>query len=440
MKQRGTFILAKIEQSAQTLESLRSYMVSIGDNIKADRELCLADIPILHFASFFILEESGGTDAITPHLGLELNYDGDFDNILGALFTHSRTGLERIYNHCQGYPSTGFQTQDQLSTFFKSRIKPNKALFIGSVADTVRAVRAHQQVWNQVSSYLDDAMFNGRFVSLSAREIHRKIRDYVMSQPDLASALAVSDGWTGEEKAIHLLKLAVILGGLGAAIWALGVTRLRLPVAIILFIPLCVLLGQEATDPIEQAQTQVDHVQRLVRREDFQVQNHMITLSPLKPGFIRLGTLELILKIVDFGTQYIFTKGKLLGLISIHFARWLLLDLDGRKRLVFLSNYDGSWEHYLGEFIDQASIGLNAIWTNTTLFPRTRFLIFGGAVDEQRFKSISRRRQLPDQIWYSAYKDLSVVNVNNNSAMCRDLKRDLTEDEAKAWLRHFSHE
>ena len=87
------------------------------------------------------------------------------------------------------------------------------------------------------------------------------------------------------------------------------------------------------------------------------------------------------------------------------------------KQLLFLSNFDGSWEHYLGEFIDQAAHGLTAVWSNAVNFPRAWNLVQGGATDEQRFKDYARGMQYYTQLWYSAYPFLSVVNVLNNAAI-----------------------
>ncbi|HYQ15365.1 MAG TPA: hypothetical protein VEQ58_06405, partial [Polyangiaceae bacterium] len=82
---------------------------------------------------------------------------------------------------------------------------------------------------------------------------------------------------------------------------------------------------------------------------------------------------------------------------------------------LFFSNYDGSWEAYLGEFIDKAALGLTMIWTHTIWYPKTRFLLLQGAKDEEAFKSWTRAYQLPTQVWYSAYPSLSVGDVLKNA-------------------------
>ena len=57
----------------------------------------------------------------------------------------------------------------------------------------------------------------------------------------------------------------------------------------------------------------------------------------------------------------------------IHFARWMRL--PGTDQLLFFSNYDGSWESYLEDFITRAHQGQSAAWSHGVGFPATRFLI-----------------------------------------------------------------
>lgn len=70
-------------------------------------------------------------------------------------------------------------------------------------------------------------------------------------------------------------------------------------------------------------------------------------------------------------------------------------------------------------------------------FPKTKFLIFEGATDEQKFKTWTRAHQIPTQVWYSAYKLLSVQNINNNSAIREGLTGAMSDKEIKDWLKRF---
>ena len=192
------------------------------------------------------------------------------------------------------------------------------------------------------------------------------------------------------------------------------------------------------------------------------VQNQMTHVVNVKPGLVRLVLLRAVLATSNFLTHTLFVRGVLTGLATIHFARWILI--DDNRRLLFFSNYDFSWESYLGDFIDQASDGLTGIWCNTTLFPRARIhtltglvrltvlvlrflpwfswlpavrVFAGGARREQEFKRWTRDHQVPTQVWYSAYPRLSVTNVNGTTDIALGLFEPLTGDAQAAWLRRL---
>ena len=59
------------------------------------------------------------------------------------------------------------------------------------------------------------------------------------------------------------------------------------------------------------------------------------------------------------------------------------------------SNYDGSLDSYNDDFIDRVPAGLNLVFSNGRGWPRTLFLLFKGARDEQGFKFYLRNAQIP---------------------------------------------
>jgi hypothetical protein len=168
--------------------------------------------------------------------------------------------------------------------------------------------------------------------------------------------------------------------------------------------------------------------------EDFQVQNALTHLAIVKRSLPR----RLVLRVVLFGVgllaRTLYVHGKLATIDSIHCARWILI--DGGRRLLFFSNYDGSWESYLGEFVDKLSFWLTAVWSNTRRFPTTVGTFSGrGAKDEEWFKRWTRQRQLPTQVWYAAYPNLSVQNVIANAKLREGLNKKLVDQELRDWLR-----
>jgi len=151
--------------------------------------------------------------------------------------------------------------------------------------------------------------------------------------------------------------------------------------------------------------------------EDVITQNQMNILSDIDPS--KLKRLEAVLAIVNLAAKYITADGMLAGISTIHFARWVIID-DGR-RLLFESNYDGSWENYIGDFVDKAFNGLDAIWENCIGYPPA------GARDIQAFRRVIRCHQVQSNVFYSAYPGETVLNILNDCETGRLLERGLDQ-------------
>ena len=120
----------------------------------------------------------------------------------------------------------------------------------------------------------------------------------------------------------------------------------------------------------------------------------------------------------------IFLLGTIGSIQTVHFARWLLL--DGDERPLFLSNHDGSWSNYLGDFSDQGW-GVTSIWGHTEAFPPAKWVFWGGCRNIDAYAKWSRQHNVDAQVWYSAYPDSTILNMR------RDLK--LRDSLAEAILK-----
>ena len=129
----------------------------------------------------------------------------------------------------------------------------------------------------------------------------------------------------------------------------------------------------------------------------------------------------MVLFLANHLVRILYDHRGLAGIPSIHFARWQIL--DGGRRLLFATNYDGGWGGYLGEFVAIVAFGMNAIWGNTGGFPRTFYLLFSGVKDEQRFKCYARNSQVETLLWYQRYPDLSLAAIRRNTALRDELAR-----------------
>ena len=83
--------------------------------------------------------------------------------------------------------------------------------------------------------------------------------------------------------------------------------------------------------------------------------NQYTAIGSVKPGLFRRWLLTVLLVLIDYACRHIFTRGFLARVQTIHFARWVFL--DDKRRLVFVSNYDGSHEAYMDDFINKVGVG-----------------------------------------------------------------------------------
>lgn len=88
---------------------------------------------------------------------------------------------------------------------------------------------------------------------------------------------------------------------------------------------------------------------------------------------------------------------------TIHFARWVVFDND--TRLLFTSNFDGSWEAYIRDFSVQAPDEMDAVFNACEGYPEK------GSRDFPAFMQFVRDHQVPTNLFYAAYPDASVKAV-----------------------------
>jgi hypothetical protein len=408
------------------LEALTALLAEIEHDLRGNPHLPFPCLRSLHFGSLTILEDMGdehGRKNFAPYLVFEHNFDGTLETYLEELLDCAAPGLERIYSHCLECPASGLGDRATLRAFLLAHVVRPHAYFIGNVGRTAVRVQQEADLRVQLEDHLDDLVRKGRAQAPRAA-LRRDIQEFVKRlAPDWAQP--VPPRLTFAERFVPWVKLVA------AALLVLVLGIALLPLFIIYVFAL---RARERRDVMNIPRLDPAHVLELAAREDRIVQNHMANLRYVKPGRLRRLTLRFVLLAVNLVAR-VSTHGQLVGLRSLHFAHWVMI--DGGRRLLFLTNYDGSWENYLDDFIDRIAIGLTAIWSNTINFPRTRFLVFGGAKEGARFKATARETQFYTNVWYSAYPRLTVQSVDNNSAIREDLFTPLGEAQTRAWLRRF---
>ncbi len=377
----------------------------------------------LHVARLVILvDETLGDLALyntgLPDAPLWLVFLGDCDGagaaMLGEFAARSGAGLRCIFSHC-----IGFDAGSDLLAWMLRHSRAPAACYVNWVGRTVRQIHEEAALRSALRTWLSQN--DNSLAGASARDIHHRLAAHQRAAgPALTPSAQTPAGW-------HVRHVLNLIG---------------VPLALLMLSPLLivgapvflfVLRARETTDAVITPRPDPAHVAKLAEIEDRQASNQFSAFGHVKPGNFRLWTLIFVFWVLDFSLRHLYTRGRLARVGTIHFARWVFL--DNRRRLLFASNYDGSLDSYMDDFINKVAYGLNLVFSNGIGYPRTSWLLLGGAKHELPFKYFLRRHQVPTQVWYKAYPDLTAADLAGNTMIREGLERAaMSEDEARAWL------
>lgn len=420
MKQSVFTIVARVDGAR--LDEVRAGVAAIAADPANNAVLAFGAFDVLHFASLVIVE---GPTHDGPSLILECNVDGDRDAFISTLVDRAAAGVQALFGSSPGYP--GSADPATLRDWLADHVVSPAAFHIGATGRSLDRIRKEARLHDAICAFLDSEDQAGRLSDAEPAEVRARVQERVRSDP--AFSWAEQDPGPRETVAEHrryVVKVAV----LGVAALILLPVLLAL---LLVFVP--VLLVKERLDKTQDGPASPEQVSAVERDEDQPgyAQNHLASVIPVKRGLVRLVLLRTVLYAVNLVARLSATHGELGGIPSIHFAHWSLI--EGGSHLVFLSNFDGSWESYLGDFIDKAATGLTAVWSNTAEFPRTTLLAFKGAADGPRFRQWARASQCATAAWYNAYPSGSMTIVDNNSSIREGLyAKHLNAKEVSAWL------
>jgi hypothetical protein len=427
--QSAFMILAAIQPDREA--ALRALLESMNDAPGRVNErnaiIPFAIFDALHFGRLLILDDGTIEDAQVygvprPSYPLYLAFvgdvDGDADAFVAQLAERVPEGLRTLFACCEGYTAG----TDLVAWMQAHSVRP-AANYVNWRGRTVRRVREEAALRDALEQHVERHAPD--FASATPREIHARLRRLALE--DLAAgrlALSPEDATPLRWRLANLLHLvglpllALLLSPVLITFVALGLVRLR---------------RLEKTDPELRSRTEEAHSARLAMLEDHDLSNQFSAMGSLKPGLVRRWTTILVLSAIDYGARHLYTRGRLARVRSIHFARWVFL--DGRRRVIFLSNYDGSLESYMDDFINKVGFGLNIVFSNGIGYPRTNWLILDGCADERKFKDYLRRHQLPTQVWYRAYPGLTAADLERNVRLRQGLESSsMSEQDAAEWV------
>ncbi|MEB2787023.1 hypothetical protein [Algoriphagus persicinus] len=381
-------------------------------------------LSIIHYARWVVIDHGkswiNDDQKRNPKLLFVVDYDGEEADMLQQLCDNSSTILDLVYVFCENYPPLNTVSVDSRASFLKSNVIKDAAVFIGAPGRTVAQIRQEKALRNFIRDFVDSMSWKG----MPAQAVHMKIKDHVLANSDF--------GYLKEEK-VSMPKInypVLIIVGL----IALCLVPIWLPILTI-WILILHFFYEIKDENFTRKRSQLDNefLNELEVYEDWQNQNQFTQLVDMKEGKVRLISIKFMFLLSNFLIKFIFNQGKLMGIPTIHFAKWVMF--DSNSRVLFFSNFDGSWQQYLGDFIDSSGWGLTGIFSNTKVFPKTNFLITGGAYLEEYFLAWSRNSELITNFWYTAYPELSIKNVNNNTRIRVQLMKSLSERQAAKFLK-----
>ena len=382
----------------------------------------------LHFARILILDDQTMNDITVYgmshvdfpiYLAILGDCDGPADHFLAEMVEVVGTGLRNIFTHCDE-----FTPDADLLTWIKAHNVSSAANYVNWIGRTVRQVGEEEALRQALEKFLQGNSLR----TLQLQQQRAALKKFVSAEQQ-AGRLSL----TAPEKTRLSWKLQNFIHLVGMPILLLIFSPLILLALPFFLIQLRLL---ESTDPEVAPRVDPAHANLLASLEDHEVTNQFSAMGSIKPGLFRRLTMILVLTAINYTARHIFNRGRLARVTSIQFARWVFL--DGGKRVVFASNYDGSLESYMDDFINKVFFGLNVVFSNGIGYPRTRWLILDGARDEQTFKNYLRRHQMPTQVWYNAYPCLTAHDKHRNALIRAGLENEsMTDSEIQEWLALF---
>lgn len=413
MPPRALTFLAPIRPGEERI--LADILDAIGNDIRGKRledaarqsHIAFPEADRVHFARFAILPDPDrGPER--QRLLFSSNFDGSLEEHLEELVRNT-PDMDAIWGRCEGYPGVeGFYR-----FVVDGSIEP-AAFYIAFRDETADAIRYRAASREHLGNLLDGATDSPLFAAADPRV------------PDLAIPVGAPLRWlgvlmraTGNGLLFLLEALWLLLrhGPLNTLLAARQITATldRIPILRLFnwltfnrFPPPETPYSELAPQLTNRCEPQAPGDEVTVaaspeqpRREDHVAQNQLTLVTVIDPQGLR--RTQAVMALIDLHARRLAPPGSLVGISTIHFVRWLII--DNGKRLLMLSNYDGSWEAYIGEFAETILSGLDAIWGTAVGYPAA------GAQDLESFKQFLRCHQVQSNVFYSGYPDETVQSI-----------------------------
>jgi len=466
-----TIVDVVLEVDPDSVEVMRQRIRAVTNLNGALSFTRLEQIPQLHFMSMQIFED----DHFDPLFVFENNFDGSADTYWPGVMAQLSDDLRSIFA-CTKKAKEGewvslFQAggKDSLVPFIEAHSCSPSAQHFGAVANSLPRILRDRGVFLDIQSELGGTC--SKYRQWDAPGVHAALRQWALQKykwlqdpekPTTDQATSTYKWSTVRPVMPWLVFVFVVIAGtLGSYVlhrcgilpWqgmpSLGtiaafagrftLTLIGSVVVMVVILILAAIAPYRALRRLEESDFSqgrppltLEQLKLFAGQEDQIVQNHLASMVLVKPGMLRAFLIRNALRALHFAVPIVAWDGYLGSMRTIHFAHWTLVGNTGR--LLFLSNFDGSWQSYLNDFVDKAARGLTLAWGNCVGFPPTRNLVLEGAAHGTQFKAWARQSQTQNILWYSAYTDLTVNQIIRNASIVDGLRKtSMQMKEAEQW-------
>lgn len=412
-------------------------------------QIPFANTTTTHFTTITVIPAQKYIEEQLPAiLMFATSYCGPVRIHLTELVDHVGVALRKIFAHVDGFDPDC--TDDELEWFLLKNRKGD-TFYSGMQNLSPADVRQNRELRLAIQAFVDDEHARGG-LSGSPDEVRAAIQAFVKSRSDLAWARESFEPPFFAWALYHwrsLLVEAAVLGLIGASvacgIWGGAIlgTIVAVGWALVVAFIVLVLVMVVSTREAEDEQTYIstrgpDARARLLAAgqtrpviNEFTLGGPIKTEGSLRPLLLRI-SLWIIARVAE-GVPFIPKISDGINIPTVATARWI--PSDGGKRLLFISNYHNEGKAYVRDFIEteEGAIRINLTFGFGTGFPKTRWLAFGGAVDDANAYLYSlAENQLETHFWYGPYRDISIDNIKRDRAIREGLFDDKLD--AQTWL------
>lgn len=444
----------KVNAGFTVLLPLRPERVESATSLLQELHADQARIPFAktattHFATITIVPAQRYLDELLPAtLMFATSYCGPSRDHVDELVQQLGVPLRQIFAHVDGFDPDC--TDDELEWFLIRR-RVSDTFYSGMQNLAPEDVRRNRELRLAIEAFVDEQHAAGTLPT-TPDEVREAIRDYVISREDLAWAresfappffawavyhwrsLAIEAAFVGLVAAT--IAWFVWGGGILGTVVAIGWSLVLAFVALVAVMFVSIREAEDEQTYISQRPN--DERARLLAStqtrpviNEFTLAGPIKTEGSLRPLFLRI-SLWVIARVAE-GVPFVPVIGSGINIPTVATARWI--SADGGKRLMFISNYHNEGKAYVRDFIETegGAIRINLSFGFGTGYPKTRWIAFGGALDDPNAYLYSlAENHLPTMFWYGPYRDISIDNIKRD----RRIREGLFDNkkDAQEWL------